>query len=123
MPIFILVGKLVLLVCMKSVLIMSLPARTINKTPLNYRVRGTCVPARAFHARIACLIRYNAKGKSDCFNCKTGFFPRLFTPTFTKESNYNPGFLGEKSIPLWGIFNNYKEKLSVPRVQATYCID
>ena len=35
MPIFILVGKLVLLVCMKSVLIMLLPARTINKTPLN----------------------------------------------------------------------------------------
>ena len=39
MPIFILVGKLVLLVCMKSVLIMSLPARTINKTPLNYYQR------------------------------------------------------------------------------------
>ena len=35
MPIFILVGKLVLLVCIKSALIMSLPARTINKTPLN----------------------------------------------------------------------------------------
>ena len=36
MPIFILVGKVVLLVCIKSGLIMSFPARTINKTPLNY---------------------------------------------------------------------------------------
>ena len=35
MPIFILVEKVVLLVCTKSVLIMSFPARTINKTPLN----------------------------------------------------------------------------------------
>ena len=34
-PIFILVGKGVLLVCIKSALIMSFPARTINKTPLN----------------------------------------------------------------------------------------
>ena len=35
MPIFILVGKVVLLVCKKSALIMSFPARKINKTPLN----------------------------------------------------------------------------------------
>ena len=35
MPIFILVGKVALLLCKKSALIMSLPARTINKTPLN----------------------------------------------------------------------------------------
>ena len=34
MPIFILVEKVVLLVCIKSALIMSSPARTINKTPL-----------------------------------------------------------------------------------------
>ena len=37
---------------------------------------------------------------------------------FTKESNYNPRFWGKKSTPLWGIFNNYKEKLSVPKVQT-----
>ena len=36
MPIFISVGKVVLLVCIKSALIMSFPARTINKTPLNF---------------------------------------------------------------------------------------
>ena len=34
MPIFVLVRKLVLLVCIKSALIMSFPARTINKIPL-----------------------------------------------------------------------------------------
>ena len=35
MPIFILVRQLVLLVCINSALIMSPPARTINKIPLN----------------------------------------------------------------------------------------
>ena len=35
MPIYILVGKVVLLVCIKSALIMSFPARTVNKRPLN----------------------------------------------------------------------------------------
>ena len=35
MPVFILVGKVVLLICIKSALIMSLPARTINKSSLN----------------------------------------------------------------------------------------
>ena len=48
---------------------------------------------------------------------KTGVFLRLFTLMFTKESNYNPRF-GGKSAPLWGIFNNYKEKLRVPRVET-----
>ena len=36
MPIFILVRKLVLLVCITSALIMSFSARTINKIPLKY---------------------------------------------------------------------------------------
>ena len=34
LPIFILVGKVVLLVCIRSALIMSFPARTVNKTPV-----------------------------------------------------------------------------------------
>ena len=34
----------------------------------------------------------------------------------TREGNYNARSFGKKSTPLWGIFNNYKEKLSVPRV-------
>ena len=40
MPIFILVRQLVLLVFINSALIMSPPARTINKTPLNSLVEG-----------------------------------------------------------------------------------
>ena len=44
------------------------------------------------------LSRYNAKGKLNCFNCKTGVFLRLFTPTFTKESNYNPRFFGKNQL-------------------------
>ena len=39
MPIFILVGEVVLLVCIKSASIMSFPARIINKTPLNLPIR------------------------------------------------------------------------------------
>ena len=61
-----------------------------------------------------CMSSYNVKGELDCFNCKTGAFLRLFTSMFTKESNYNPRFCEKKSISQWGIFNNYKEKLSVP---------
>ena len=40
MPIFILVRQLVVLVCINSALIMSPPARTINKTPLNHPTKG-----------------------------------------------------------------------------------
>ena len=36
---------------------------------------------------------------------------------FTKESNYNPRFCEKKSRQ-WEIFNNYKEKLSYPRVHT-----
>ena len=60
---------------------------------------------------------YNVKGELDCLNCKTGVFLSLFTSMFTKESNYNPRFC-EKTTRLWGIFNIYKGKLSVPRVHT-----
>ena len=54
MPIFILVGEVVLLVCIKSALIMSLPAQTINETPLNsLSGQRTKVPAR--QERVSCL--------------------------------------------------------------------
>ena len=81
-------------------------------------------PSTCFSRTNCSLSRYNAEGKLDSFNCKTGVFVRLFTPMSTKESSYNPRF-GEKSTPLWGIFNNinYKEKLSVPRVQTTALIE
>ena len=58
-------------------------------------------PSTCFSRTNCSLSRYNAKGKLDCFNCKTGFFVRLFTPMFTKESNYNSSFW-EKSQLLYG---------------------
>ena len=55
-------------------------------------------PSTCFSLTNCSLSRYNAQGKLECFNCNTGFFLRLFTPMFTKESNYNPHFW-EKSAP------------------------
>ena len=52
-------------------------------------------PSMCFSSMNCLLSRYNAEGKLDYFNCKMGFFVRLFTAMFIKESNYNPGF-GEK---------------------------
>ena len=40
-----------------------------------------------------------------------------------KESNYNPRFWEKISAPLWGIFNNSKEKLSFLRVQTAALIE
>ena len=55
----------------------------------------------------------------DCFNYKTGVFLRLFTLMFTKESNYNLRFCTKrKTARLWGIFNKYEEKLSVPNAAS-----
>ena len=71
-------------------------------------------PSTCFSRMNWSLSKYNVKGVLTARQV----FLRLFIPTFTKESNYNSPFLGKKSTPLWGIFNNYKEKLSVPRVQT-----
>ena len=69
-------------------------------------------------SRTACsLSRYNVKGELDCFNCKTGVFLRLFASMFIKESNYIHVFAKKLTLQ-WGMFNNYKEKLSVPRVHT-----
>ena len=52
MQIFILVRQLVLLVCINSALIMSPPARTINKTSLNYNACDACeVATKGFSCR------------------------------------------------------------------------
>ena len=79
-------------------------------------------PSTCFSRMTCSLSRYNAKGKLDCFNCKTRVFLKLFTPMFTKESNYNPRFW-EKMNSSMGIFINHKEKLSVPRVQTAALIE
>ena len=42
---------------------------------------------------------------------------------FTKETNYNPRFCEQSSTSVLGVFNNYKEKLSVPRVHTAPLIE
>ena len=49
-------------------------------------------PDMCFSRTTCSLSRYNVKGESDYFNWKTGFFLRLFTSMFTKESNCDPRF-------------------------------
>ena len=71
-------------------------------------------PSTCFSRTNCSLSRYNAKGKLDCFNYKTGFSQIIHY----KRKRLQSTFLGKKSTPLWGIFNNYKEKLSVPSVQT-----
>ena len=44
------------------------------------------------------LSRYNAKGKLECFNCKTGVFVRLFTPMSTKRKQLQSTFLGKSHL-------------------------
>ena len=75
-------------------------------------------PNTSFSLTTCSLGRYNVKGELDCFNCKTVTFLRLLTSMFTKESSYNPRFWEKKSTRQWGIFNNYKEKLSVLRIHT-----
>ena len=40
-----------------------------------------------------------------------------------QSSNYNARFCEKESTRLWGIFKNYKEKLSVPRVYTAALIE
>ena len=63
-------------------------------------ISHTC-PSTCFSRTNCSLSRYNAKGKLDCFNCKTGVFLRLFTPMFTKEINYSPRFWGKNHLLFW----------------------
>ena len=75
-------------------------------------------PNTCFSRTTCSLSRHNLKCELDCFNCKTGGFLRLFTSMFIKESNYSPRFCEKKSTRIRGILNNYKQKLSVPRVRT-----
>ena len=60
----------------------------------------------------------DAEGKLDCFNCKTGGFSQIIHFNVYKRKQLQSTFLGKISTPLWGLFSNYKVKLSVPRVQT-----
>ena len=77
-------------------------------------------PKMCFSRTDCSLSRYNAKDKLNCFNCKTGVFLRLRTPMFTKKVITFHVFAKTKPAPLGGTINNYKEKLSVPRVQQQH---
>ena len=80
-------------------------------------------PSTCFSRTNCLLSKYNAEGKLDCFNCKTGLFSDYLLQCLQKKAITIHVF-GEKiSTPLWGIFNYYKEKLSVPRVQIAVLIE
>ena len=59
MPVFILVGKVVLLRCIKSALIMSLPTRIINKTSLKHSI---------YNGRIGCGVFLDLQKAFDTVN-------------------------------------------------------
>ena len=69
-------------------------------------------------SRTTCsLSRYNVEGELDCFDCKTGFFFSDYSlQWFTKESKFH--VFAKKLTRLWEIFNNYKEKLIVPKAHT-----
>ena len=52
-----------------------------------------------------------------------GGFSQIIHSNVYKRNQLQSALLGKKPTPLWGIFNNYKEKLSVPRVQTAALID
>ena len=80
-------------------------------------------PSTCFSRTNCSLSRYNAEDKLDCFDCKTGVFVRLFTPMFTKESNYNPRFGGKNQLLYGEYLTIIKENLSVPKVQTAALIE
>ena len=63
------------------------------------------------------LTRYNAEGKLDCLTARRGFFSDYSLQCLQKKAITIYVF-GKKSTLLWGIFNSYKEKLSLPIVQT-----
>ena len=79
-------------------------------------------PSTCFARTNCSLSRYNAKSKLDCFKCKTGVLSDYSRQCLQKKAITIHDF-GKKSDRLWGIFNNYKEKLSVPRVQTAALIE
>ena len=80
-------------------------------------------PSTSFSHTNCSLSRYNAKGKLDCFNCKTGVFSSDYSLQCLQKKAITIHVFGEKSTPLWGIFNNYKKKLSVPTVHTAASIE
>ena len=70
-------------------------------------------------SRTTCsLSMYNVEGELDCFNCKTGGFSQNIHFNVYKGKELQSTLLRRKSTRPWGIFYNYKEKLSVRRVHT-----
>ena len=80
-------------------------------------------PNTCFSRTTCSLSRYNVKGELDCFNCRTGGFSQIIHFNVYKGKQSQSTFLRKKSTRLWGIFNNYKEKLSVPRLHTAALIE
>ena len=75
---------------------------SVSFWPLLIMDCGTCVPARAFQARITRLAGITPKANLIFLNCKTGVLSD--SPIITKESNYK--------------YLTIINKLSVPKVQT-----
>ena len=79
-------------------------------------------PSTCFSRTNCSLSRYNAKGKLDC-SLQDGGFSQVIHSNVYKRKQSQSMFLGKQSAPLWGIFNNYNEKLRVLRVQTAALIE
>ena len=91
MPIFILVRQLVFLVCINSTLIMSPPARTINKTPLNDLSVNRSLDAKNLIPSIIFCHKFCFKTKESLTTLSKGSYPysknNLFDYTVKEKIN------------------------------------
>ena len=87
----------------------------------NYRVRGTCVPTRAFHARLARKAGVMLKANLIVLTARWGFSQSIHFNIYKRKQSQST-FLRKKSTCQWRIFKNYKETLNVPRVHTAVLI-
>ena len=80
-------------------------------------------PNTCFSCTTCSSSRCNVKGELSCFIWKTGGFSQIIHFSAYKRKRLQSTFLREKSTRLWGIFDNYKEKLSVPGVHTAALIE
>ena len=76
-----------------------------------------------YFSRMTCsLSRYGVEGELDCFNCKMGLFSDYSLQCLLQKAITIHFFCEKRSTRLWGILDNYKGKLSVPRVHTAALI-
>ena len=76
------------------------------------------VPNMCFSRTTCSLIRYIR-----LFELQDGVFSQIIHFNVYIKKNYNPRFCKKKSTRVWGILNNYKEKLNAPRVHTAALIE